>query len=98
MKAEPFFSTSGAFIGYRTDNYLSSPRGIRIGQFFDNEVYDKHGKYRGEIFMTRLARNLHKERKIKSGFTPTRNQPLPRLPRRNPIPVFPSFRHFYPEQ
>lgn len=97
MNAEPLHSSSGSFLGYRLGDSLFTSTGKKIGRFIQDEVFDRHGKYRGEVRLGRLSRNVHKKMKRAESFMPSRDLPRPRLPRMVQLPIPPNFHHFYPE-
>jgi hypothetical protein len=96
MTNDPVYSSSGIFLGYRNADGLFDSHGKKIGHFFDDEIYDRFGQYSGELRNDRLSKNRNKSMKRKSGFTPSRIQPAPRLPRRTPKPIPSNFKPYHP--
>ena len=62
-----YWAWGGQYIGFREGDYLFSKKGKPIGVFYDEELFDFHGHYIGEIRNDRLiVSKSKKNRRIAS--------------------------------
>lgn len=68
---ELLWTWRGKFFGYRLENDLWTYTGRHVGRISDNnEVYDRHGTYMGEIMNGRLISHKGKRNYRFYSFTP----------------------------
>lgn len=56
-----YWTWSGKYVGVCQNGYLVSYKGVIIGKFYGNEIYDPEGRYIGEVQREkRLIKNRNK--------------------------------------